>query len=48
MRGWCFLIIVLDKGQIVEQGRHKTLLKLQNHYARLHQMQFRGQKSGGD
>ena len=40
-------IIVLDKGQIVEQGRHKALLKLQNHYARLHQMQFRGQKSGG-
>ena len=34
-------IIVLDKGEIVEQGQHRTLLKLQNHYARLHQMQFK-------
>lgn len=33
-------IIVLDKGEIVEQGQHQALLKLQNHYARLHQMQF--------
>ena len=34
-------IIVLDKGQIVEQGKHAELLKLNSHYARLHQVQFR-------
>ncbi len=33
-------IVVLDKGKIVEQGKHEELLKLQNHYARLHQVQF--------
>ena len=33
-------IIVLDKGHIVEQGKHSELLKLKNHYARLHQVQF--------
>jgi ATP-binding cassette, subfamily B, bacterial MsbA len=34
-------IIVLDKGRIVEQGKHEELLKLQNYYAKLHQVQFR-------
>jgi ATP-binding cassette, subfamily B, bacterial MsbA len=34
-------IIVLDKGRIVEQGKHEELLKLQNHYAKLHQVQFK-------
>jgi ATP-binding cassette, subfamily B, bacterial MsbA len=33
-------IIVLDKGRIVEQGKHDELLKLQTHYAKLHQVQF--------
>jgi ATP-binding cassette, subfamily B, bacterial MsbA len=33
-------IIVLDRGKIVEQGKHDELLKLQNHYAKLHQVQF--------
>ena len=38
-------IIVLDKGCIVEQGKHNDLLKIQNHYARLHQVQFRDQET---
>ena len=38
-------IIVLDKGHIVEEGKHDELLKLQNHYARLHQIQFREYKA---
>jgi len=38
-------IIVLDKGCIVEQGKHNDLLKLQNYYARLHQVQFRDQET---
>lgn len=33
-------IVVLDKGRIVEQGKHDELLKLQKHYAKLHQVQF--------
>jgi ATP-binding cassette, subfamily B, bacterial MsbA len=33
-------IVVLDKGQIVEQGKHEELLELNQHYARLHQVQF--------
>ncbi len=34
-------IIVLNKGYIVEEGKHDELLKLQKHYAKLHQIQFR-------
>jgi ATP-binding cassette, subfamily B, bacterial MsbA len=33
-------IVVMDNGQIVEQGSHKELLALNNHYARLHTLQF--------
>ena len=32
-------IIVLDKGQIVEQGTHRSLLKLEGHYAKYWQLQ---------
>ncbi len=35
----CDRIIVLDKGQIIEQGSHEELLKRQGYYARLHQQQ---------
>jgi ATP-binding cassette subfamily B protein len=30
------LIVVVDQGQIVEQGRHRELLEYGGHYARLH------------
>lgn len=33
-------IVVLDKGKIVEQGKHEELLNLNQHYAKLHQVQF--------
>ena len=34
-------ILVLDQGQIVEQGTHAELLAREGLYARLHRMQFR-------
>ncbi|WP_374288367.1 lipid A export permease/ATP-binding protein MsbA [Pseudomonas fluvialis] len=34
------LILVMDQGQIVEQGNHAQLLALGGHYARLHARQF--------
>ena len=34
------LIIVMDKGQIVESGTHQELLALKGHYAGLHKIQF--------
>ena len=34
------LIVVMDQGRIVEQGRHAELLARGGHYARLHQAQF--------
>lgn len=35
------IILVLDKGRIVEAGSHHTLLANQQHYARLHHLQFK-------
>jgi ATP-binding cassette subfamily B protein len=34
------LILVLNKGDIIEQGNHKTLLKKKGFYARLYNSQF--------
>lgn len=34
------LILVMDKGRIVESGTHAELLALNTHYAKLHRMQF--------
>ncbi|MDR2213190.1 MAG: lipid A export permease/ATP-binding protein MsbA [Pseudomonadales bacterium] len=34
------LIVVMEQGQIVEQGTHQALLKLGGAYAQLHSMQF--------
>jgi len=34
------LIVVMDKGCIVEKGSHKALIALNGHYATLHQMNF--------
>lgn len=33
-------ILVFDKGQIIEQGSHNTLLKQNGNYARLYEMQY--------
>lgn len=35
------LIVVMDKGRIVEMGRHDELLAKDGHYAALHRLQFR-------
>jgi subfamily B ATP-binding cassette protein HlyB/CyaB len=32
----CDRILVVERGQIVEQGNHQDLLQEQGHYARLH------------
>jgi ABC-type multidrug transport system fused ATPase/permease subunit len=40
------LIVVLDKGQIVQQGSHQELLKQEGLYKELHDMQKLGSYSG--
>jgi ABC-type multidrug transport system fused ATPase/permease subunit len=35
------MILVIDDGRIVEQGRHEELLARRGLYTRLHAMQFR-------
>jgi subfamily B ATP-binding cassette protein MsbA len=37
------VILVMDKGQIIEQGSHSELLALGGAYAKLHGMQFESQ-----
>jgi ATP-binding cassette subfamily B protein len=39
------LILVLDRGQIVEQGTHKDLIELRGTYAHLFELQARGYRS---
>jgi len=34
------LIVVMEKGQLLEKGQHVDLLAMGGHYAALHRMQF--------
>jgi len=39
-------ILVMDKGQIVEEGDHQELLALNGYYTRLYEMQFKSEEEG--
>ena len=39
------VILVMDQGQLVEQGSHHQLIAKQGLYAHLHQLQFQSQDS---
>jgi len=41
-------IVVLVRGEIVEEGSHDTLLARQGEYYKLHQLQFKENKAGED
>jgi ATP-binding cassette subfamily B protein len=38
-------ILVINRGRIVERGRHAELLKLEGIYANLYHTQFKGQNN---
>lgn len=38
-------ILVMDKGRVVEEGKHEELLAMDGYYTRLYQMQFRSEES---
>jgi ATP-binding cassette subfamily B protein len=38
-------IIVLSKGEILEQGNHQELLKQKGHYYNLYRLQYKDQKN---
>ena len=40
------MILVMDQGQLVEQGSHQQLIAQQGLYAHLHELQF--QSTGDD
>jgi len=40
------LIVVMEEGRVVEQGRHDELIALQGRYAELHRLQFRDEAPG--
>ena len=41
------LILVMDKGRIVEQGTHKELIAVNGLYSKLYNTQFRKRNNGG-
>lgn len=40
-------ILVMEKGQVVEEGRHDELLAQDGYYTRLYQMQFKSEEEAG-